>query len=172
MNARVGRPRRLVGIGHKARRGKGAVGAWLVENRGFVERNFAAALYDECRELFGMEGKDAWLLQSWAEDRRQNCGADYWVKRLQQWTSQNSDDVVITDVRYPNEAEWIREHGGLLWRVDRDEPLEDIARDPDHISERALDDWDDWDAVIPNEGSLLELRQKVHAIAVQQLDSL
>lgn len=166
------RGRRIVGIGHKARRGKGAAGQWLVQNRGFVERNFATALYDECRELFGMQDKDAELLQMWGEDRRQNCGKDYWVKKLQQWTVLNSDDIVITDVRYPNEVEWIQAHGGLLWRVDREEPLEDISRDPGHESEVALDGWDGWDAVIPNEESLVELHQRVHALAVQQVDSL
>lgn len=29
-------------------------------------------------------------------------------------------DVLITDVRFDNEAEWIREQGGVIWHIDRD----------------------------------------------------
>lgn len=34
-------------------------------------------------------------------------------------------NVLITDVRFENEAEWVRDSGGMLWHVDRDSSVVD-----------------------------------------------
>ena len=68
-------------------------------------------------------------------------------------------DVVIDDVRFPNEAEMIRRLGGELWLVDRP----DVVYDGDHASEGALADVVP-DAVINNSGSLEQLREVVAAL--------
>ncbi len=60
--------------------------------------------------------------------------------------------VVITDVRYPNEADAIRDAGGTLIRIVRPG-----ADDGDtHASETALDDYP-VDDVVTNTGSVFEL---------------
>lgn len=47
--------------------------------------------------------------------------------------------VVITDMRFPNEVEGIRQMGGLIVRVERDSiPVESLA--DTHVSEALLDD--------------------------------
>lgn len=66
---------------------------------------------------------------------------------------------IITDVRYKNEADAIKSLGGILIRVDRNTELND-----DHISETALDDYDGWDYVIDNNGTLGDLRNKVREL--------
>jgi hypothetical protein len=58
--------------------------------------------------------------------------------------------VVVDDVRFPNEAELIRKHGGQLWKIER----KDAALASDHASDTSMADWDDFDAVIHNNGSL------------------
>ncbi|MFZ9014106.1 MAG: adenylate kinase [Alphaproteobacteria bacterium] len=68
-------------------------------------------------------------------------------------------DVVIDDVRFPNEAEMIRRLGGELWLVDRP----NVVYDGDHASEGALADVVP-DAVINNGGSLKQLREVVAAL--------
>ena len=68
-------------------------------------------------------------------------------------------DVVIDDVRFPNEAEMIRRLGGELWLVDRP----GVVYDGDHASEGALADVVP-DAVINNSGSLEQLREVVAAL--------
>jgi hypothetical protein len=67
--------------------------------------------------------------------------------------------VVIDDVRFPNEAEMIRNLGGELWLVDRP----GVAYDGDHASEGALADVLP-DAVINNSGSLENLQAIVHGL--------
>lgn len=63
---------------------------------------------------------------------------------------------IIPDVRMPNEAEKIKELGGILIRVNRDTGYVD-----NHISEVALDSCKKFDFVIDNNGSLEELIEKV-----------
>ena len=45
--------------------------------------------------------------------------ADYWVQRLLRDYLRGAGKFVITDVRYANEANWIRERGGKVIRVVR-----------------------------------------------------
>lgn len=66
---------------------------------------------------------------------------------------------VITDVRYPNEAEAIKNLGGVLIRIDRNTGFTD-----NHISETALDNYDGWDYVIDNNGTLENLFNQVKEI--------
>lgn len=63
---------------------------------------------------------------------------------------------VITDVRFPNEAEAVKQHGGELWRVDRPGigPVNNHASD-NHISQIEVD------AVVKNDKSLDDLRPEV-----------
>lgn len=66
---------------------------------------------------------------------------------------------VITDVRYPNEAEAIKNLGGILIRIDRNTEFID-----NHISETALDDYNGWDYVIDNNGTFASLFNQVKEI--------
>lgn len=67
--------------------------------------------------------------------------------------------ILIPDVRFPNEANLIRQRGGLMVRVDGD-PLQqrgDGTRDDEHPSETALDTYPHFDFVMHNTGSLADL---------------
>ena len=70
--------------------------------------------------------------------RRRETDADYWVRQVARVVQTNRNmRFVITDVRLPNEARFVEEHGVLV-RVTR--PLAKTAPDT-HVSETALDDW-------------------------------
>lgn len=56
------------------------------------------------------------------------------------------DFWIITDVRFPSEADAIREHGGVLIRVNRNTGYID-----NHPSETSLDNYPDFDYIINNE---------------------
>jgi hypothetical protein len=75
------------------------------------------------------------------------------IARKQLKSGQN---VVIDDVRFPNEAEMIRRLGGELWLVDRP----GVVYEGSHASEGALHDIVP-DAVINNSGNLEQLREVV-----------
>lgn len=59
--------------------------------------------------------------------------------------------VVVTDCRFPNEAEAIVERGGKMWRVVRD----GVSAVNNHPSETSLDDWE-FDNYLFNKGNSLE----------------
>lgn len=65
------------------------------------------------------------ILQGWGTDFKRNLfGNDYWLTKLQaklleQQLINNRVIVVITDVRFKDEAEFIRQSGGILLRIDR-----------------------------------------------------
>ncbi len=72
--------------------------------------------------------------------------------------------VAITDVRIPDEAIAVKEAGGILVKINRpDVPI------LEHPSERALDDWDHWDLIIDNDGTLPEFQWKCRALLTDDL---
>lgn len=90
---------------------------------------------------------------------------DLWCDIAVQEARATLCDVVFVDVRYPNEAHAIRALGGRVVRIDGD-PVGRRGRDtrdPSHPSEVALDDFA-FDATIINNGTLDELKLKVHSV--------
>lgn len=58
------------------------------------------------------------ILQWWGDYRRaQNPG--YFVWRLARELREEQGNVVITDVRFPNEAAMVRQLGGQIWQIRR-----------------------------------------------------
>lgn len=82
-------------------------------------------------------------MQWWGtEFRRELFGHDYWIRRsaeqLDKILATDSPDVVVfTDCRFPNEADFVKSRGGVVWRVLRDVKISDDH----HASERAMDDY-------------------------------
>ena len=67
--------------------------------------------------------------------------------------------LVLTDVRYPNEAELVKRAGGIMLRVERETGLKDA-----HSSENLLDDFEGFDYRLTNDGTIRELKKKVERI--------
>ena len=92
------------------------------------------------------------------EAMRDNLHPDVWVNALFSTYGYNSR-WIITDVRFPNEVERIKQHSGTLIKVVRPGVVA-----LDHYSEKALDDFDGWDHVINNDGTRYDLVQKIRQI--------
>lgn len=60
---------------------------------------------------------------------------------------------IITDVRFPNEAKAIKDKSGLLIRINRG-----IRNTGNHLSETALDNYEKFDSIIENNGSIKDLQ--------------
>ncbi|GGG61118.1 deoxynucleotide monophosphate kinase family protein [Hymenobacter glacieicola] len=74
--------------------------------------------------------------------------------------------IVVADIRYPNEAEAIKNLGGILLRVEGD-PLGqrgDGTRDDNHPSETALDEYAGFDQILLNNGTLDSLKHGVREV--------
>lgn len=77
---------------------------------------------------------------------------------------------IITDVRFPNEADAILERGGKLIRLTRTtEVPEEIAN---HPSETALDNYNKFDYIIDNRGSIEDLYEQLIKLSQELLPLL
>ncbi len=76
---------------------------------------------------------------------------------------------IITDMRFPNELQAVKDKSGISIKVNRPSVILDgIGYNAgDHPSETALDHINDWDYVIDNDGSIEDLIIKVKEILIQ-----
>lgn len=90
---------------------------------------------------------------------RNTFGGNFWVDLIEQeWISTGNQHVVITDVRFDNEAAWIINRGGYIIEVKRP------GYEPDgHASEEPLP-VDMIDSTIYNNGTLRDLRTTTKAV--------
>lgn len=81
---------------------------------------------------------------------------DFWLRlateTLHAHAERGRSHFVISDVRFQNEVDWVRAHGGVLWRIDRAW----AAPVRFHESERDIELFEA-DAVIANHGSPADL---------------
>ncbi len=175
----------LLGITGKMRVGKDTAASYLIEKHGFTRVAFAdplkslallvdpiiaegglgyLRLSDVIREM-GAEGA-----KSIPEVRRLYQELGNGVRTLQDtfWVDVAAGNirtlldegkrVVVTDVRYPNEANRITALGGEIARITRPGLLADTSHTA-HISEVAMEPWfeDFWYNDIENSGSLEDL---------------
>lgn len=73
-----------------------------------------------------------WVLQQWGtEVCRQGFHDDIWIASLENRLLKTKDDIVISDVRFPNEIKAIKRAGGKVVRIVR-------GTDPEWYSDAAL----------------------------------
>lgn len=176
----------IIGLSGYARSGKDTV-ASILKDDGFERIAFAdgirEALYalnpiirglesgewDHLQtyvDFLGWEKVKLWpdvrlLLQTFGtEVGRQMFGEDVWIKYALKKVEFRYD-YVVTDVRYPNEADAIRELGGQVWRINR--PGFEPANS--HVSEVAMDNYR-FDYVLDNSGSIEDLAHLVKVVMV------
>ena len=162
----------IIGISGKKRSGKDTIYRLIKELNGILP--LRAAFGDQIKEeVAGITGVDVDhieenkehfrpMLQWWGSDfRRHYNGESYWLDNMlaKMKTLAAKEVMVITDVRYPNEAELVKRAGGIMIRVDRRTGLEDP-----HSSENLLDDFEGFDYRLTNNGTMFDLKEKVHRI--------
>lgn len=178
----------LIGLGYKARQGKNYVANYMKEQDPSIKfYAFADELKLYCKEnhdrllplwqlanqtkqqpackddpIYGYTPILQWYGTDVARKQNPNC----WVEALDARLKQEAPEIaVITDVRFPNEAAYIKEKGGYLVEVTRlkedGTQFLDTTRDPKHPSETALENYPYWDfVVLCKDGDLLGLKRK------------
>jgi hypothetical protein len=168
---------KIVGLTGYAQSGKDTVGSILTTHRGYTRLSFADNVREAVyrlnpyipRRVFGVY--DVWFsLQSFVdkygwekakvenkevrrllqvmgtEVGREMFGETSWIDMVARQVAKH-EDVVITDVRFKNEADFVRSVGGYVIRVNRP----GTGPVNDHASDRI--DFEP-DAVIDNDGTL------------------
>lgn len=146
----------IIGLGNKARHGKNYAATQMAlrcaQTYGKLATlyGFADSLKAHCRVAYGMRDKDAPLLQMVGTELYRRMNPNIWVNVLIDTIREQAPEVaIITDVRFPNEADALKSLGGILVRVSRfnEDGTDFVApdRSPTHPSEIALDNYSGWD---------------------------
>ncbi len=117
------------------------------------------------------------LMQVWGTDfRRKFSGNDYWIEKMDAILKKSAefyDIMFVTDLRFKNEADFIKESGGHVVRVERRgiptmHPDDDFDISVGHVSEHDMDDYSYFDYVLNNDKSQADLRESIE----KMLDTL
>lgn len=171
----------LIGLSGYARSGKDTVAELLCLNYGYKRVSFAdpmrQALYvlspkiDNIVRLSEYVDDYGWdvakqnqevrrLLQVFGtEVGRKMFGLDFWIDIALKDLSGDTQ-VVISDVRFPNEADAIAKLGGSVWRINR----KNHSAVNGHASEHAMDNYM-FSHFIYNDGTLDDLSDEVFMLA-------
>jgi hypothetical protein len=167
----------IIGLSGYARSGKDTVAQFLVENYGYTRVAFADNIRHMLLDLNPYVGigpsnynhttlSDLVALNGWEgakqhpEVRRllQDLGEDVWINAALSTPTQN-DGLVITDVRFINEAEAIKNRGGQIWRVIRP----GVTAVNSHISETQMDGYS-YDRIVDNSGDFKDLSIEIASL--------
>lgn len=128
----------IVGIAGKAGAGKDLAAKALIQ-RGWFKYSFAQPIRDGIEAMFGISQEDmldpviknqanfkyghsirSMMQLAGTEFARNMIHPDVWILRGLE-ICQNHENVVISDCRFPNEAEAIRSSGGIVIEIIRDD---------------------------------------------------
>jgi hypothetical protein len=171
---------RLIGLAGLARSGKDSVANHLVQKHGFHQVAFADPLRDMLEFGLGIdphyltEDKESlipWLgvsarhlLQTLGTEWGRGCiRTSFWIDVLThsvQMFGDDTDSIVISDIRFNNEANWVRSRG-QLWHISR--PAEDRDIVNPHSSELGIIPLAG-EAIITNDGTLDDLLAHVDRV--------
>lgn len=177
----------FIGLHGKAHAGKDTVASILKTEHDFIGMAFATPIKDALIAMLRVDPltfhdparKDIeidWLGQSprklmqtlGTEWGRHLVSEDLWVRhagRRLKYHAMITGKVVVTDVRYENEAAWVRENGGVVWHVERDTP----ASVRPHSSEAGIAIQPGVDSLIDNNLSVEHLRGRIHQALAGEL---
>jgi len=133
---------------------------------GWDDRHTDGELKEVVDPVYGFSPRKA--MQTLGTDWGRRLNPDVWVTAFGLWRAKHEEraaevfDIppaiwVVTDVRFPNEFDKVKELGGVVWRVVRPGFEAPVGS---HESETALDRFT-FDRVIVNDGTLEGLADKV-----------
>jgi hypothetical protein len=150
----------IIGLNGKAEHGKTASARIIKE---YVEGNGGTAavfeisrlIYDHCVQLrllpAGLAREDLTFAQlrilvEEGSRMRNTVDPNYWTDMIVKQMLESGVDIAICpNVRFPQEAQAIRDVGGVVVRINRlnkdGSPYVSPSRDPNHETETALDRW-------------------------------
>lgn len=127
----------LIGLMGYKQSGKDTCADYLVKNYGFKKYAFAEPLKQVCKIMFQLETRQLedmewkekidlrWnmtprqIMQKVGTDMVRNVlGENFWIQNIDMRIKKDQEEkVVVSDVRFKNEAEWIKQHHGVLVRI-------------------------------------------------------
>ena len=164
---------RLIGLTGKKGSGKDTVASIILERvKNSSRLAYGDALKKEVAEATGTSveyinrNKERFrmILQWWGTEWRRQQNERYWLDIMaaqfanvrHHYPAEHT--VIVTDVRFLNEARQITDHGGIIVRVEREDNPFDT--EDEHLSENEMKDYRGV-YTIKNKGNMVELESEV-----------
>lgn len=166
---------RIVGLNGYARAGKDTVAEYLVREHGYTRvafadtlKKFVAAVFPAVADHVSAVGWEAAkeqievrrALQRVGSAARDHIHPDIWIISLLRNLDDSDSRLVVSDVRFPNEATLIKNHGGPVLRIERP----GFGPAGNDVTDTSLDLYDGFFSVIDNDGSLDDLYASVELV--------
>jgi hypothetical protein len=177
---------KIIGIGHRKGVGKDTFAGYLAEDlarKGYLPCvcSFADPLKSYAKSLFKSYGlKDGNYYDTHRDEKEANLPCldksprdiyielglsmrrldeNFWIRKALV-ERPHVDYLIVPDVRFPNEANVIRDSGGHLVKV-----INPDVPDTDDEADCALKDYRDWKTTIVNDGNLDDLDELAQCVA-------
>ena len=165
----------IIGLGGKAGSGKNTAAKYL-RDLGYQEVAFADPLKEAAEAIFGFDRAQLdgalketvdrrfkksprFVLQALGDACRE-IWPEVFIAKLRRQLYKINGPVVVTDVRFGNEAQSLQYLGATMIRIDR--PGSGACNGIEgHHSETQLDGWNGWHAVLCNDGDRYDLNKKI-----------
>lgn len=98
-------------------------------------------------------------------DQLRNFNKNVWIYSL--FNKEDEDtNIIVTDVRYINEANYIKDNGGILIKIYGDPVGANVndSRDLTHVSETELDGYDKWDIIFENKPPIENINNLIEQV--------
>lgn len=183
---------RIIGLGFTAQVGKDTAAEYLEKKYpGKVKRvSFADKLKTVCMDMFGLSYEQCYGTKKQKEtvdsrygltpreimqgvgDKMRQIVPSIWMdtvfySTIPQELAKGYDCLVVSDVRYPNEADKIHEVGGTVVKIIRDAGGVDVGTS--HPSETSMLNYTNYDFLIDNNGSFEDFFKKIDAM-MEEID--
>ncbi len=182
----------MIGFLAKRNKGKDTAADYLVD-QGYTKYAFAYPLKRGVQEWFGFTDEQLYTDKKeeiddiWGVSPRQvfqfmgteivreilpkkllsNIGENFWVKSVDNWYENNMDKhdglVVLSDVRYQNEVDYILNKGGKVYKIERPN-INNTTNIDTHLSEVELEKIENYTDVIINDGTIKDFQDKLRLL--------
>lgn len=180
----------IIGItGHKFN-GKDTTADYIVSKYGYTKLSFAAPMKEAAKIIFGLTDKQVYgdekevidsywkitpreILQTFGTDcfrdtfgnKFPHIGKQFWImsakRQLDKLIDSGIHKIVIADVRFPNEVDFIKSYGGKIFKVTRDLNKQQLFSS--HSSEASIDTIV-FDKLFHNNGTIDDLHNKIDEV--------
>ncbi len=172
----------IIGLGHKREVGKDLTGTLMFKeltvskpDLKILKLGFADPIYEIAHKMYAWAGMQTKMYYDEHKEQKEtellkigltarkiliDVGMKFREIYPKTWLdytlTRQTDILIITDVRFPNEAQRIKDLGGIVINVIRDVPQVDDPNDPDN----QLNGWA-FDGILMNTGTKKELNQYI-----------
>ena len=148
-----------IALGHQARVGKDTFAEYVQSRKPIYIASFSRNLYritEFIQRILKLEiEKNTALLQFIGLGLREILSENVWINSIE---LPDKENIIITDMRFPNEFEYLRSQGFITVKITRQN--KPIDRNVNHISETALSNHL-FDYTIENDGTIEEYYEKI-----------